>query len=467
MKRITALLMLTVLLIAVVPALALEFEGSNLKDGSTGVAVDSQIDLFFGSNVVNLRVKENNLKCFTLVDEQNQVVPIEVIMPDDQIEPDKKREITIKPISPLKSDTEYKLYISPELQAKNGSTLGKTVIISFTTASSQQSGYPITVIDSLGRKVIIDKPVNRFACGYSFAGHVVTLLGRADDLVAVTKGLQRDKVLTEMYPHIKNLPNPFSGETINIEELLTTGAELVFLKPDTAQNITVTEMLDRLGILYIAVDYNSMAGQLETINVIGKALGRVDEAERYAAYYLQTMAEIEKIAETIPDNRKVRIYHAVNEAVRTDTRDSLAGDWIQVTGAINVSIDADLSISDGKAFATLEQIYLWDPDIIIANEDGVPEYILNNEQWASLRAVKNNQVYQIPNGISRWGHENSLEVPLAALWTAKLVYPNYFGHIDIRSETKSFYANYFNIDLTDDEVDAILSGQGMREPKVK
>ncbi len=334
-----------------------------------------------------------------------------------------------------------------------------------TTTSAAVNGYPVTIVDSLGREVTITKPVSRIACGYAYSGHVVTMLGRADDIVAVVNGLQRDKVLTQMYPHIKDLPVPFSSGTINMEVLLATGAEVVFMQPDTAQNRSVTDKLDRLGIPYIAIAFTSMDEQIETISVIGKVIGRTEAAERYIDYYRQTIAEIEKIANTIPDNERVRLYHSVNEAVRTDLRDSLPADWIRATGAINVSIDADLRISGDKSFATLEQIYLWDPDLIIANEAGVPEYMLSNEQWASLRAVKNKRVYQIPNGVSRWGHPGSLETPLAAMWTAKLVYPDYFGHIDMHKETKDFYANFFDVELTDDEVSAILEGRGMREPK--
>lgn len=327
--------------------------------------------------------------------------------------------------------------------------------------------YPVTVVDSLGREVTITKPIERIACGYAYTGHVVTMLGRADDIVAVVNGLQRDKVLTQMYPHIKNLPVPFSSGTINIEELLATGADLVFLQPDTAQNRSVVEKLERLNIPYIAIAFSSMAEQMETISVIGKAIGETEAAQRYIDYYQQTIAETAKITAAIPAEEKVSIYHSVNEAVRTDTRDSLPADWIRVTGGENVSINADLRISGDKSFATLEQIYLWDPDVIIANEAGVPEYLLSNEQWASLRAVKAGRVYQIPNGISRWGHPGSLETPLAILWTAKRLYPQYFGHIDMRAETADFYRRFFEVELSADQVSEILSGRGMREPKSK
>ncbi len=325
--------------------------------------------------------------------------------------------------------------------------------------------YPITVVDYLDREVVISEPVERIACGYAYTGHAVTMLDRGEDIVAVVGGLQRDKVLTSFYPSIKDLPVPFSAGSINIEELLISDPDIVFLRLETAQNEKEVAKLDKLGIPYITIEFFSMEEQMESIATIGKAIEAEEKAQEYIDYYLKTVNETKKITDSIPQKERVSLYHSVNEAVRTDLKESLPADWIRVTGGKNVSVEDNLKISGDKSFATLEQIYLWDADIIVANEAGVPGYILENEQWAALRAVKNNQVYQIPNGISRWGHPGSLETPLAILWTSKLLYPKYFEHIDMEIETKEYYERFFNMELTDDTVKKILSGKGMREDK--
>lgn len=321
----------------------------------------------------------------------------------------------------------------------------------------------ITVVDCFDRKVEIQSPVEKIACGYAYTGHVAALLGRGDDIVAVVDGLKRDKVLTQMYPHIKDLPVPFSTGTINIEELLACDPDVVFLKTDTALNKSVTEKLDSLHIPYVVIDYFTMEEQLETISIMGMVLGESERAQKYIDYYNNVIDSTLKITSSIPEEERVSVYHSVNEAVRTDAAGSFQDDWMEITGAINVSTSGELEISGDKTYATLEQIYVWDPDIIIANESGVPEYILTNDQWASLRAVKNKDVYQIPNGISRWGHPGSIETPLAILWTSNLLYPQYFEHIDMKKVTQDYYRDFFNIELSSDEVTQILNGKDMRE----
>ena len=61
---------------------------------------------------------------------------------------------------------------------------------------------------------------------------------------------------------------------------------------------------------------------------------------------------------------------------------------------------------------------LWNPEVIIANRKPPWDLILG-AQWSGIDAVQNGRVYQLPQGISRWGHPGSVETPLAILWTAK------------------------------------------------
>ena len=111
----------------------LELVSTNPADNSTGVPLDSIITLAFSNNVVNFSVSEANCECFELKTVSGSTVPVEIVMADDQVEPEKKREIIIKPVDQFHAETEYELIISSSLQGKNGKTLGSDQIIRFTT----------------------------------------------------------------------------------------------------------------------------------------------------------------------------------------------------------------------------------------------------------------------------------------------------------------------------------------------
>ena len=116
-------------------------------------------------------------------------------------------------------------------------------------------------------------------------------------------------------------------------------------------------------------------------------------------------------------------------------------------------------------YASIEQILIWDPEVIIVNEPAAYKLILGHPQWSGISAVRNGKVYQLPNGISRWGHPGSVETPLALLWTVKTVYPEKSTHIDMNEEVRYYYKTFFNMDLDDVMIETILKGGDLREAK--
>lgn len=324
----------------------------------------------------------------------------------------------------------------------------------------------ITVTDSIGRQVVIPAKVERIACLYAFSGHVVAMLGKSSNIVAVVDGLKRDVLLTDIAPDIKNARVPTSSGAINIEELLNTRPDIAFISSDTAQNEGEVEKLRKTKIPYLVVDYRNISEQQFAIQMIGQAIGAGDRALSYNAYYQSCVERIQEKVKDIPQKDRVKVYHSVNEATRTDVADTLPADWLNIVGANNVSVGESLRVVKGnKYIASLEQILLWNPQVILVNEAGVDDYIRENPQWSNINAVKNGKVYQMPNGVSRWGHPGSLETPLAILWTAKTLYPERFSDLNMENEVHEFYKEFFDYPLTDDTVTQVLNGKGMRIPK--
>jgi len=334
--------------------------------------------------------------------------------------------------------------------------------------SKPESGDPqsnvdtITITDCIGRQVQIPAEINRIACLCPESGYALAMFGKGDKIVAVVGGIQRDLILTEMYPQIKDLPVPKGSGVINIEELVKSKPDVVFVKSDTSSNSAEVEKLNKSKIPFLVIEFNSMKEQQNAIEMIGKAVGASDISGKYNQYYQNCIDRVQNRVAGIPQQEKVKVYHSINEATRTDIRKSLSGDWTRAAGAYNVSANEDLKSLEGKYFAGMEQILLWDPEVILVNELGVANYILTNKQWAPIRAVKNRRVLQMPNGISRWGHPSSPETPLAVLWLAKTIYPDKFADLDMTTETKLFYKTFFRLDLSDEVVNKILFGEGMR-----
>lgn len=322
-----------------------------------------------------------------------------------------------------------------------------------------------SIIDCAGRQVEVPLEPQRIAVTCPEAGYALAMYGRGDKIAATTDGMQRDVMLTEMYPHLKGLPIPKKGGEINIEELIRIKADLIFVKDETINNEAAMEKLRLAKIPVVAVEYASIEEQRYAMQMLAIIAGAEEEGQKYQQFYEDTIAMVQARVAAIADNERVTVYHSSQEATRTDTVNTLAAGWTRAAGVKNVSVGQDLKLSDGDHFASLEQILLWNPDYILVNNPDVVGYIMGHEQWRPLQAVKNQRVLPLPVGISRWGHPNSLETPLVVVWTAKTVYPQLFDDVDMQAIIHDFYARFFDMDLDQATMERILKSQGMREAK--
>ena len=321
------------------------------------------------------------------------------------------------------------------------------------------------VTDNVGRTVSLPEDIESISCVCPFSGAIIVMLGYGDELTTGCNNMTRSALLNEFSPGIADLTVVKNSGSVNAEAILEYGADVVFVNQGTYDDPDQRAKLDAIGIPYVVVGYETLEEQLDAVALIGAALDAEEEAGRYIDWAHGIMEQVETVCATIPNSEKPRIYHAVNEAVRTDYPGSICAEWIALTGAENVSLSSDgLSLDGDKAYTTLEQIYMWDPDLIICNEAGVDDYILNDEKWSGLECVEEGAVYQIPVGTSRMGHPTSTETPLALLWLAELLYPDYFD-IDFSQALYDYYDEFYEYELNDEMIEAIMEGDEMRAAK--
>jgi iron complex transport system substrate-binding protein len=317
----------------------------------------------------------------------------------------------------------------------------------------------VLVTDSLGRQVRVPVPARRIACLYAFTGHVVAMLGRQQDVVAVSNGLKRDVLLNTFYPAFGRARVPKAQGALNVEELVNARPDLALISGDIGRREGERGKLERFEIPYLVIDFTSMDEQQQAIAAIGKAIGAEDRAIEYNRYTDEVLQRLAARTADLDKKKRVRLYQATTDPTRTVAAKSLPVQWMQRIGIESLAA----GLPQGRENQVgIEQLFLWDPDVIVANEPGVAQAMRDNPQWATLKALREDRVYQMPIGISRWGHPGSLETPLAALWTARTVYPDRFADLDLRSETRDFYRRFFAHELSEEMVSRVLRGEDMR-----
>ncbi len=111
----------------------------------------------------------------------------------------------------------------------------------------------------------------------------------------------------------------------------------------------------------------------------------------------------------------------------------------------------------------MEQIFVWNPDVVICNEAGTKDYLLTDSKWTGLGAVKRGDVYNIPVGATRWGQRGSLETFFAMIWLGVTIYPEYYAEFDLQTEVTDFYRDILGLNIDDEIYQKMLSGTGIRD----
>lgn len=338
-------------------------------------------------------------------------------------------------------------------------------ILPLSGCSSSESRQEVpmqTVTDMDGRQVDIPEDPQRVACIYSSAAHMMAMLGEADRIVAVPNGVKSDELMKMKIEGLAGLSVPMQDNDLNIEELMDIQADLVIVKKDQIITNGQEEKLDKAGIPWIVVDYLSMDELEQCITLMGEIFGDEEKADKYNQFAEDTIADVQERIGDADNKDRPRVYHSVNEAIRTDESGGICEEIMNAAGVTDISADKDLAHDGNKTYATIEEIYNWDPEAIIANESSVTDYILSDAKWIGLNAVKKGKVYTLPVGATRWCHPGSMEAHMGVLAIAWRFYPEAFKDFDLKEYTKEYYSEYFDLDLSDEIIDNILAGKGMR-----
>ena len=345
--------------------------------------------------------------------------------------------------------------------------LASACLLSSCGKSEPSSTYKdtITVTDCEGRSVTVPQGSSRIAVLDSFTGEAMIMAGAGSQMCACPRGVSSDVILREIYPQLEEVTAAASSGAVNIETLAEEGAEVAFIKESMYEGGSETDKFDKLGIPYIVIGYETMEDQIQMLKLIGTVCG--DDAEETMGmitdYYEETIQIAREHAEKIPNDAKVRVYHSINEIARTDGMESIGTDWIEATGAVNVSSKLDTKVEGNDYQASLEQIYAWDPDVVICNAAETTDYVYRDSKWEGLRAVREKNVKTIPVGATRWGQRGSVETYFAILWLGCEIYPDVYSDIDLKKEVTDFYGDVLGVEVTDELYEKIISGRDVRK----
>jgi iron complex transport system substrate-binding protein len=310
----------------------------------------------------------------------------------------------------------------------------------------------VELTDQVGNTVCIPQPVERLASLYGPGTFYIYALGASDRLVAATyigvKGVS--KAPASLFRLESRLEELLCYPPFNIEEMVARNPDLVMV--DATRHSQLAAQFQELGIPVIQYITETPEALRSAVRTTARALG--PEAEELAEEFCTDFDRVySTVKEALADEEKVSVLFIGTEALRVVSGDMYQNDLFAAAGGTLVSHELRGYWNN----VNCEQIFLWNPDVIIIAPYGPvqPVDLLEDPDWQAISAIQNGRVHRMPRLIAPW----DTPVPeslLAVVWIAEVLHPGEIG-LDLSSEIKHFYNNYYHYTLTDEELAKLTS----------
>ncbi|MGD0486171.1 MAG: ABC transporter substrate-binding protein [Syntrophorhabdales bacterium] len=329
-------------------------------------------------------------------------------------------------------------------------------------ALTEREGCGREITDMAGRRVTISHSVQRVWPAYPPIAYLLYAL--APSLSIGWPGPLPASGGKYLHGAPRDLPvvgGWFGQRTPNLEVLAAARPDLALVWDQSLLvNPHMTEILQKLNIPVVAVKLFRMADYPETLVFLGDVLNRGERARTLATYIERTIVEMKAFSGSIQGEKK-SVYYAIGPDGLTSDCDHMPflDEAIELAGGRNAYHCERTDRMMGRKI-DLERLLLYDPDVIITQDQTFFSRAFSDLRYKRLRAIKQGRVYMIPGVPFNWlNYPPSFMRALGVRWLAHTLYPELYKG-DLPKEIERFFKLFFNVDVGEAE-----AGEIMRQPK--
>lgn len=246
--------------------------------------------------------------------------------------------------------------------------------------------------------------------------------------------------------------------TLNMESLLATGAEIVIdlgdYVPSAAEDLDALQEQIGIPCVFIEADLPHLA---EAYRKLGALLGVPERGEALASLVEETLAMAEENAAKIDEKDRLSVLYATGpDPLGTNAAGSSQAQVLELVGAVNAVQVDNVTSKGGGNLINMEQLYNFDPDVVLVTEDAAYEILHTDPAWQSVTAVETGACRQIPCEPYCWlSSPPSVNMVLGIWWLGNLLYPQIYDY-DMAAKAQEIYKLLWDHDLTEEECARML-----------
>lgn len=291
-------------------------------------------------------------------------------------------------------------------------------------AAQEATEEPIVVIDGTGSEITMEKPAEKVIVFAPSALETINALGGMDKVVGVDNwSVDNNEPLAEGFEGFGD----YQG--FNMEKIVEVDPDLlIVLAGNPPEDI---ERVKEYGISIYTVEVSSIESIYGEIINIGTLLGLEDKAAEVSKDLEAQMEDVYSKVKDLKEDEKPKVFYIVySDPLWSTGTGTFIDDLITYAGGINIVAADGLA---GYAEYSIEKLIENNPDIMIAGDGGMydaatPDFILEDERFASVDAIINQEVYIVTANYVERPNQNSIN---GLTMMAQAIHPDIFGEFEM------------------------------------
>lgn len=328
------------------------------------------------------------------------------------------------------------------------------------SAASQETGMR-AFTDSLGREVQLPTDIERI-CPSGHTAQQVLLTMAPDKMVGLSQALTDDqlKIFGDKFADYPVFGAVLGAtDDLNREAVAAADPQVIIDTGEAKKGAEedLNALQEQLGIPVVFIEAK-LSDYGAAYKNLGELLNMQQRGNELSQYCSDAYSIVADTMETIPEAERVHMAYLLGEnGLNAIAKTSFQGQVIDMV-ADNVVVVDDVSGKGNGNEISLEQIALWDPELIIFQKGSIYDTVGDDPAWQGIAAIADGNYYEVPNDPWCWmNNPPTVNQLMGMQWLPRLLYPDAFDD-SIEDVTKAYYGTMYDYDLSDAELADLLQG---------
>ena len=317
--------------------------------------------------------------------------------------------------------------------------------------------------DDCGREVELPSPVTRIAATGPLSQIVLYTLA-PDLLVGLASKWSggAEGIVPEEYLQLPYLGQLYNTANLNVEELALAAPQVIIdigrVMPTSTEDMDTLHRQTGIPTIFLCADFDALP---QTYRSLGQLLGKQEEAERLASFCERVYARTLSILEQVGENKVTALYIKGEQGTSVLAKGSPHAETLDLLTENLAVVDSPSSKGSGNE-VTMEQIALWDPELILFDADSIYDAVAGLDTWNTLSAIAGHNYLEVPESPWNWlGTPPAAQRYLGMIWLTAQLYPEYCDY-DPKAEILEFYELFYHCQLTQQQYEELTVNASVR-----